>query len=273
MSRWSCRSLRSSAQPIASVPSRRRAARTGSSLSADSSEPARTSAARADISEAPPFLEPAAGDLREHVLERPDAEAPTQLARRADRGDRAAVHDRDALALALGLLHLVRGDDDRRAGPRSARGARASAPRSRGRRTRGSRRAVSAPSIEIAWRTARPSRTTSWPATQAVPRAGRSSVVRTRIVVVLPAPLGPRRPNASPAATSNEIHRDRLERAEAHDEVVDDDDALGALLRARERAHRPTSASLRARRTSAAFAVRLTSCSRSSGSSASSTSQ
>src|SRR5262245_822826 len=116
MSRWSCRSLRSSAQPIATVPSRRRAARTGSSLSADSGEPARTSAARADIPEAPPFLEPAARHLREDVFERRHAEPLPQLAGRPERGDRSEFHDRDPVALALRLLHLVRGDEDRRPG-------------------------------------------------------------------------------------------------------------------------------------------------------------
>src|SRR4051794_29872238 len=116
MSRWSCRSLCSSAQPIATVPSSRRAARTGSERSADSTEPARTSAACADISEAPSFLEPAARDLGEDVLERGHAVAAAQLLRRAERGDRAEVHDRDPVALALGLLHLVGCHEHGRAG-------------------------------------------------------------------------------------------------------------------------------------------------------------
>ena len=46
----------------------------------------------------------------------------------------------------------------------------------------------------IARRTASPSLTTSWPATRARPAVGRSSVVRMRTTVVLPAPLGPRNP-------------------------------------------------------------------------------
>ena len=41
-------------------------------------------------------------------------------------------------------------------------------------------------------------RTVSSPNTRAVPVAGRSSVVRMRMAVVLPAPLGPSRPNTSP---------------------------------------------------------------------------
>jgi hypothetical protein len=44
--------------------------------------------------------------------------------------------------------------------------------------------------------------TTSKPATRAVPAEGRSSVVRTLISVVLPAPLGPSSPNSSPCATA-----------------------------------------------------------------------
>src|SRR5215813_2409320 len=41
----------------------------------------------------------------------------------------------------------------------------------------------------------------SAPATVAVPAVGRSSVVSIRRVVVLPAPLGPRKPTISPSAT------------------------------------------------------------------------
>src|SRR3954468_7866870 len=109
MSRWSCRSLRISAQPIATVPSRSRAARTGSELSASSSEPARASAACADIPEAPSFLEPSSGHLGEDVLEDRDAEAPAELVGRPERSNRPLVHHRDPVALALCLLHLVRG--------------------------------------------------------------------------------------------------------------------------------------------------------------------
>ena len=42
-------------------------------------------------------------------------------------------------------------------------------------------------------------RATSKPATRAVPAVGDSSVARMRSVVVLPAPLGPRKPKISPA--------------------------------------------------------------------------
>ena len=48
------------------------------------------------------------------------------------------------------------------------------------------------------FRTAAASRTTSWPSTRAVPPSGRSSVARMRIVVVLPAPFGPRTPKRLP---------------------------------------------------------------------------
>src|SRR3712207_4826203 len=45
-------------------------------------------------------------------------------------------------------------------------------------------------------------RTTSRPATRALPASGTRSVVRMRTVVVLPAPLGPSRPSTVPAGTS-----------------------------------------------------------------------
>ena len=47
-------------------------------------------------------------------------------------------------------------------------------------------------------RTASGSATTSWPATIARPPVGRSTVLRIRRVVVLPAPLGPSNPKISP---------------------------------------------------------------------------
>ena len=43
---------------------------------------------------------------------------------------------------------------------------------------------------------------TSWPRISAVPEVGLSSVVRIFMVVLLPAPLGPRKPKTSPASTS-----------------------------------------------------------------------
>src|SRR5712691_3889656 len=54
-------------------------------------------------------------------------------------------------------------------------------------------------------RTALASRTMSWPAMRTLPEVGASVVVRIEIVVVLPAPSGPRRAKNSPASTSNEI--------------------------------------------------------------------
>ena len=49
-------------------------------------------------------------------------------------------------------------------------------------------------------RTAIVSRSTSWPATRAVPLVGRSAVVRMRMSVVLPAPFWPSSPNSSPGS-------------------------------------------------------------------------
>src|ERR1044071_4461584 len=46
---------------------------------------------------------------------------------------------------------------------------------------------------------------TSNPATVAVPAEGGRKHVRTRIVVVFPAPLGPRKPTIWPFSTSNEM--------------------------------------------------------------------
>ena len=42
------------------------------------------------------------------------------------------------------------------------------------------------------------------PSTRASPRVGRNSPSRARIVVVLPAPLGPRKPVTRPASTAKE---------------------------------------------------------------------
>src|SRR5215471_1939321 len=47
-------------------------------------------------------------------------------------------------------------------------------------------------------RTAMGSATTEWPATRPSPDVGRSKVARNRIVVLLPAPLGPMKPKTSP---------------------------------------------------------------------------
>ncbi len=45
----------------------------------------------------------------------------------------------------------------------------------------------------------------SYPATTADPAVGAASVHSILMVVVLPAPLGPRNPKISPGSTSNEI--------------------------------------------------------------------
>src|SRR5262245_49521751 len=114
MSRWSCRSLRTSAQPIATVPSRRRPVPRASGPNVRSSKPARALSTRTDIAEAPPFLQPASGRRRERVLQRCDPELLEELSRRAEGPDLPEVHDRDPVALPLGLLHLVRRHEDRR---------------------------------------------------------------------------------------------------------------------------------------------------------------
>src|SRR2546425_3251801 len=51
------------------------------------------------------------------------------------------------------------------------------------------------------------SRTTSWPSTVMVPRSGVSKVARIESSVVLPAPLGPRRPKIEPRSTASETPR------------------------------------------------------------------
>ena len=51
-------------------------------------------------------------------------------------------------------------------------------------------------------RTSPGSAVTSYPATRAPPEVGLSNVDRMRMVVVFPAPLGPRKPNSSPRSTS-----------------------------------------------------------------------
>src|SRR5215218_10448422 len=54
-------------------------------------------------------------------------------------------------------------------------------------------------------RTAAPSCTMSWPATQARPSVGGSSVVSMWTVVDFPAPFGPRKPYTSPGSTRRSI--------------------------------------------------------------------
>src|SRR6202050_4295001 len=56
-------------------------------------------------------------------------------------------------------------------------------------------------------RTVSRSETTSYPATLAEPDVGSARVHRILIVVDLPAPFGPRKPNVSPAATSKSMPR------------------------------------------------------------------
>src|SRR3954467_34536 len=56
-------------------------------------------------------------------------------------------------------------------------------------------------------RTSLRSRTTSKPATRALPAVGRSRVQRILMVVDLPAPFGPRKPKSSPVATVRSMPR------------------------------------------------------------------
>ncbi len=53
-------------------------------------------------------------------------------------------------------------------------------------------------------RASKESETTSWPAMVTVPAVGPRKPARTRSVVLLPAPLGPRKPTTSPLPISND---------------------------------------------------------------------
>src|SRR6476469_3268889 len=106
MSRWSWRSFCHSARAIAPVPA----------ASRRSAEAARSTTLGADIAEPPFVRDRAAGHAREDLLEVRRRMAPAQLLRRAVLDDAAMVHDRQPVAVALGLLHHVRGHEHRRAG-------------------------------------------------------------------------------------------------------------------------------------------------------------
>jgi len=56
------------------------------------------------------------------------------------------------------------------------------------------------------------SRTTSRPATVALPESGGRMPASMRIVVVLPAPSGPTRPKISPGTRQSSVHRQRARR-------------------------------------------------------------
>src|SRR4051794_1424882 len=92
-----------------------------------------------------------------------------------------------------------------------SRAARVGRRCNRARRTRFSRPVRRSSSVAC-WpakatcsRTAAASRTTSWPRTNARPPSGMSRVARMRTAVVLPAPLWPSSPRASPGATSRSM--------------------------------------------------------------------
>src|SRR5262249_18364289 len=115
MSMLSCRSLRSSAQAMALMPSPRRR-RLTSQCPKGSAHPTRETAGSPSIAEAPSFLfERVAGREREDVVEVVRLELLAQLVRRSLRGELPEIHDRDAVAMPIGLVHLVRRDEKRRA--------------------------------------------------------------------------------------------------------------------------------------------------------------
>ena len=70
------------------------------------------------------------------------------------------------------------------------------------------------------------------------PSVGRSSVVSTRIVVVLPAPFGPSRPNDLARADRERDAAHRLDLAEADDEIVDEDGGVAHRARSAPRCAR-----------------------------------
>ena len=61
-----------------------------------------------------------------------------------------------------------------------------------------------------------------------LPESGRINPVSIRIVVVLPAPFGPRNPKTSPARTSKDTSETGLAVAEALGQVLGGQDDLGA---------------------------------------------
>src|SRR4051794_19408207 len=105
-SSWSWRSLRHSVSDMAAVPAAIR--RSGPPASAagrrGSAEAAGDAALGADIAIPPLVGDDVTGDRAEDVLQAPVAPGQ-QFAGRAERDDPPAVHDREPVAVALGLLH------------------------------------------------------------------------------------------------------------------------------------------------------------------------
>ena len=142
---------------------------------------------------------------------RPGGRLVEEQHRRA-RDERGREVEPAAHAAGVGLRHAVGGVGEVEAleqlAPARLGGARG-ARRRGGRPSRGSRAPVRWSSTAAYW-PARPmrarsfaaSRTTSSPATRAVPASGESRVERIRTVVVLPAPLGPSTPSTVPGAAS-----------------------------------------------------------------------
>src|SRR5436853_3706375 len=117
MSTWSWRILRISAWAMAAVPAARRvsallASPWGHSVSA---EPLGHATLGADIRQPPlSTLDGLPRHCREHLFEAFDAVLVAKMCRRTELDYVPAVHDRELLAMALGLLHLVGGHDDGR---------------------------------------------------------------------------------------------------------------------------------------------------------------
>ena len=84
-----------------------------------------------------------------------------------------------------------------RASRRRSRGSRAPSCPDRRRRSRAGSRSAASPRAATS--------TTSWPPTVTLPAVGGMKPVIMRMVVDLPAPLGPRKPSTSPRSTVNEM--------------------------------------------------------------------
>ena len=151
---------------------------------------------------------PAAGRVepQRRLVEEEDRRAVEDAARKVERAAHPARERAHAVATALLEAEKREGLADARRRSRGARGRRA-ARRTVGSPPRSGRGRASSPgtpprSVAARRAAARPRR---FRRSRAWPRDGRSSVVSIRIVVVLPAPFGPRNPKNSPGRTSRSI--------------------------------------------------------------------
>src|SRR5436190_20248317 len=119
MSMWSWLILRISACAMAAVPAARRVTALPASASGSagaSAEPLGHATLGADIRQPPlSTVDGASRHGGEHRLEVLRSVLLAQRGRRSQLHDLAEVHDRQPLAVAFGLLHLVRGHHDGRA--------------------------------------------------------------------------------------------------------------------------------------------------------------